>query len=307
MRIRRTSTPVKLGIWALLAVTAFWPAPALAGDTAHAKEAPASEPVDTVHLLNGHQHRGRVTEVVPGDHVTIIDERSTKVFPWSQVDRIVVETMSPPPASTPQEAPPTTTSSSPPAAPSSPPPPLEGPLAHVRLVTPKPVVLYRRPAGTSSWVLVCNTPCTADLPIGDAYRVMGNGVRPSAEFRLGAREGEDVTVSVDPPSSAGAVLGALLAAIGGVTAYAGLANAAGGNNRTSPGLATLAIGSGLFVGGIAIHLAARSTDVTVSRGSKAGAAAATRPLDAFLREPLGWRRAEHDTRATFPLVFEGRF
>ncbi len=45
---------------------------------------------DTVHLLDGGLYRGRIVEIVPGDHVTIIVEGGeSKSIPWSNIDRVV--------------------------------------------------------------------------------------------------------------------------------------------------------------------------------------------------------------------------
>lgn len=45
---------------------------------------------DTVHLRNGGLYRGRIVEIVPGDHLTLIVEGGeSKQVPWADVDRIV--------------------------------------------------------------------------------------------------------------------------------------------------------------------------------------------------------------------------
>src|SRR5688572_19728102 len=57
--------------------------------------------IDTVHLRDGGLYRGRVTEVVPGDHVTVIlANGETKRIAWPNVDRVIVaSTPIPPPPS----------------------------------------------------------------------------------------------------------------------------------------------------------------------------------------------------------------
>src|SRR5687767_641679 len=47
----------------------------------------ANGTVDTVHLRNGGMYRGHVTEILPGDHVTIIVEgkAESQRIPWPEV------------------------------------------------------------------------------------------------------------------------------------------------------------------------------------------------------------------------------
>src|SRR5205085_9806521 len=63
----------------------------------------ASTTVDAVHLRNGGFYRGRVTEIVPGDHVTVVvaPGGETKRIPWADVDRVIVASTPVPPAPTP--------------------------------------------------------------------------------------------------------------------------------------------------------------------------------------------------------------
>ncbi|MDF2691949.1 MAG: hypothetical protein K0S65_332 [Labilithrix sp.] len=292
--------------WALLTIATLWSMPALADP------APEPVPVDTLYLRNGLRHRGQVTEVVPGDHVTIVDDHNgMKVFPWSEVDRIVVTTLPPsldPPPPPSASTPPT------PAPPTPEPEPMTGPLARIHIDTPKPVVLYRRPWGTNSWTLVCNSPCTADVPVGDGYRVQGNGVHPSSEFRLGAHEGDDVTLAVDPSSSTGTVFGGILLAAGGLTSYVGLVAATSdrsNDKESTQGLIALAVGASLGVGGLLLFIASRSTSVTPVRSATKERTAEVPPRrrDAAWLGFEPWRSAEKETtpKATFPVLFEGRF
>ena len=82
----------------LLAATLF-PAAAFAQDevpplppATGATTPSASATVDAVYLRNGGMYRGRVTEIVPGDHVTVLVQPSneTKRIPWPEVDRVIV-------------------------------------------------------------------------------------------------------------------------------------------------------------------------------------------------------------------------
>jgi hypothetical protein len=313
MTDRRSMKPLR---WLLLSATLVWSTPALADPIE-----PTAEPFDTIHLQNGVQHKGRVTEVVPGDHVTLVDERGMKVFPWAQVDRVEVSTMPIPPSPPPPTPEQPSSRASPPPQASSPSDeePTTGPHARVHIETPKPVVLYRRPAGTSRWVHVCNTPCTANVPIGDSYRVQGSGMQTSSEFALNATGGDVVKLDVAPSSSSGTVSGGLLIAIGGLTSYVGLvgAGASNGSERgKNQGLIAAGIGAGLLAAGVILFVTSRTTSVSVSRESGTRpvekppeGASAARSLDAHVRAPLQWRSAEHDVapRVSFPVLFEGSF
>lgn len=286
--------------------------------------------VDTVHLRNGGLFRGRVTEIVPGDHVTVIlPSNETKRIPWPEVDRVIV-------ASTP--IPPAGTVSAPPAAA----PPMVGPKARVHVTSAKRAILYRRPAGTNSWVQACQAPCDVDLPIGDTYRIAGNGLSQSKEIHLEAGPNGFVDLVVDPPSTGGMVIGGVLAGAGGLTGTVGaLVALVGASNagldcnhyydstyyyskdqcerdkRDGPGLrdaglVTLGVGAAVGVVGLVVFLNSAKTDVD-QRGHAASDAKLDLPRDAFVRRPE-WKTvassAESATPvppASFPLVLTGHF
>jgi hypothetical protein len=71
------------------------PLPAAAQSATPASSAPALRPTtdDVVHLRNGGFYRGRLSEIVPGDHVTIaIEGGESKAIAWDEVDRVVAST-----------------------------------------------------------------------------------------------------------------------------------------------------------------------------------------------------------------------
>lgn len=308
------------------------PPPASSGGTTATPSTATT--VDSVHLRNGGLYRGRVTEIVPGDHVTVVVEKGeAKRVPWAEVDRVIV-------ASTALPAPPPAPGAAAPATPPVP-APMVGPRARVHITSSKNVILYRRPAGTTAWVQACTSPCNQELPIGDAYRVTGNGVSASKEFRLDASPGSTVDVAIDPPSTGGMVLGGFLAGGGATAAYVGMLMALvgvseandtcyGGFSSTSDsycerrkddaeelrnaGLITMAVGTAMTVGGILIFLNSAKTDIvqTSGRGESSGAAARPRPLDAFVRQPT-WRSVSSSERAasappaSFPVLLQGTF
>jgi hypothetical protein len=326
-----------LGVLTIIA-SAFVPVAAFAQDASPPPlPAPAasSEPaatIDSIHLRNGGLYRGRVTEIVPGDHVTVIvDGGETKRIAWAEVDRVIVASTAlppPPSASTPAGAAPAT----PPL-----PAPMVGPRARVHITTSKNVILYRRPAGATAWVQACASPCNQELPIGDTYRITGNGVASSKEFHLDASPGGTVDVAIDPPSTGGMVAGGFLAGGGATVAYVGLlmtlvgaaeANdgcryggycaerKSDGEELRNAGLITMGVGAAATVGGLLIFLSSAKTDIVQSSGrseSSGAASPSSRSLDAFLRRPT-WKGAPTSSErgvaappATFPLVLQGTF
>lgn len=286
---------------------------------------PSAVTVDSVHLRNGGLYRGQVTEIVPGDHVTVrTTDAETKRVPWAEIDRVIV-------ASSPS-IPPAPTATTPSAAV---PPAMTGPRARVHVTSPRSVILYRKPAGTNSWVQACTSPCDQAMPLGDTYRVTGNGIAGSKEFHLVAKPDGQVEVSVDPQSTGGMVLGGIVGGVGATTAYVGflavllgvsgscqtfttsshcLTDGEAKDLRTG-GLVALGVGAGLTAAGIVGFVMSAKTDVTQSPGhGEAAAHPPTRPLDAFVRQPT-WKNASNSDQAvavsaptaTFPFVFSGTF
>lgn len=120
-------------------VITLLPVSALAQDAPAEPPATSTSPIlsqspavsyDTVHLRNGGLYRGQVTEIVPGDHVTIIvDGGETKPLPWADIARIVAGTapagIKAPPvapvAPTPAASPPRWPDATPPPASAAPP------------------------------------------------------------------------------------------------------------------------------------------------------------------------------------------
>lgn len=262
----------------------------------------ATATIDTVHLRTGGMFRGRVTEIVPGDHVTVLlTTGESRKIAWRDVERVIVASTAIPPVAA--------------AAPAT--APMTGPRARVHMKTPHPAHLYRRAAGTTDFVTACDSPCDEEMPIGDTYRIGGSGFATTPEFRLNAAPGGSVELTVDGPSWAGIVGGGALTIGGGFTAYVGtilaLSGGACSSDRYSSrsgddctslrngGLGALAVGAGMIVLGLVIVFPSMKTDFSQSAGAPA--------KDAFRRLPT-WRSAsstEGGTPATFPLLYEGRF
>jgi hypothetical protein len=275
-------------------------------DTAPAT-APAASDSDVLYLRDGGMFRGRATEIVPGSHVTLrLASGETKRFSWVEVDRVIVAAPSvPPPPSA--------------GARRDDGPPMVGPRARVHIASDKPVILYRRPAGTNAWTQACTSPCGVELPLGDTYYLTGSRIAKSKELKLKARPGGEVELTVDPPSDGGMVVGGIISYGGFITAYAGLLATLVGlaSPRTRSdvrdgGLIALAAGSAVAGLGLLIFLNSATTDVDQEAAGSSRAASATRtPLDTFLRTPTWKAPAESAAAsvpaATFPVLFERRF
>lgn len=253
------------------------PPPLLAGE-ATTTESPTAT-VDTVHLRSGGLFRGRVTEILPGDHVTVnLPSGEARRIPWADVERVIV-------ASTPVPPPPTA------SAPPTPSPSMVGPRAIVHIKSSGRVTLYRRAAGTTELVRACDSPCDAALPLGDGYRIGGRGITTTNEFRLAAKPGGSVELTVDGPNWGGIVGGGLLTIGGGVTAYVGalfaLAGASCAGCRATKsiqnaGFGALAVGAAMIGVGLLIVFPSLKTDLSQETSAPS--------RDAFVRTPT-WRTA----------------
>lgn len=303
----------------------FAAAPAFAQDPV-VNEKPSAAPVttDAVHLRNGGLYRGHVTEIVPGDHVTIlVDHGDAKKIPWGDIEKVIVATTAIPNGATAQgpagdqvgarTIPP---ASAPTAA------PMNGPKVRVHITSATTVVLYRRVQGSTAWTQACTSPCNVDLPLGDSYRVNGNGVSQSSEFSLQGTPGSTVDIKVDGSSTGGMVLGGTLTGLGALVGYVGLLFVAvslgddyNGDEKAARagGLVAMGLGTLAMVGGLLVFLASAKTDVTQNQtgtnsGKKKDLGPGNRTIanDAWKRDPT-WRSAEATVPTQFPVLFSHAF
>jgi hypothetical protein len=271
--------------------------------------------VDMVQLRSGGMYRGRVKEIVPGDHVTIVPEGQVaeQKIAWRDIEKVVV-------ASAPQQATPVVAQ-----------PPASGPKARVHITTAHNVKLYRKPAGSDSWFDACSSPCDQDLPTGDTYKILGNNVPSSKEFHLEVGPSGFVDLVVDPPNHGGMILGGIIGGTGGLAfmvgslmALVGVANdnldcsrwqsqgqyftsqsdcqstQSNGKSVRNAGLVTLGIGAAVTGLGLVIIFNSATTDIDQHGG-------AARPArDAYLREPT-FKSSGSSADAQFPLVFTRHF
>jgi hypothetical protein len=275
--------------------------------------------IDTVKLRAGATYRGRVTEIIPGDHVTIVvGPNDVKHLPWADVETVVVAPGG--------EAPPAGTQGASASLPAAA-PPMVGPKARVHITTSRSVILYRKYAG--SWTKACDSPCDQELPIGDGYRVVGNGVPQSKEFHLEVGPAGFVDIVVDPPNSGGMVFGGILAGtgafaawVGSLMALVGAVNAGRDCTTYNPGyysspaqcdsekkdgpgvrdagLVTMAVGAGVGVLGLVVFFNSATTDIEQKHGGA--------PKDAFVREPtFRGTSTAMAPGAAFPVLFSHSF
>lgn len=258
--------------------------PPLPAPVAIVEERPVTIPSsaeDTLYLRGGGMIRGTIEELLPGRHVTIaIASGEVRKVPWVEVARVVVANAPGAPgltASAPQiqiDRSPAAQVESTPVAPIV--VPMTGPLARVHIASTKSVQMYRRAAGTQGWTHACHSPCDVDLPLGDAYRVSGSGMKTSNEFRLVGAPGDRLTITVNPTSTGGMVIGGVVAGIGALVMYGSLLGNSENYDR-SPSYAGLGVGAIAVAIGTVIMLASAGTGV--SQGSTA------KSKDAYLREP----------------------
>jgi hypothetical protein len=158
-----------------------------------------ADPLETVFLKNGGVVRGLLVEIIPGDHVTVqLPNGEFAKVAWSDVDRL--ERVGAP---TPSPAPPPLTA------------PAVGPKALVHIESPRHVTLDRKnPGEDQPWVTACESPCDAELPLDNEYRIVGTGVRPSSDFRLEASPGQRVVLEVNPSSKAVRAAGIVIGSLG---------------------------------------------------------------------------------------------
>jgi hypothetical protein len=274
--------------------------------------------MDAVHLQNGDLYRGRVTENVPGDHVsiTIASSGESKRIPWAEVDRVIIAETSVPGAPTAGGGASTTPSTAPtPATP----PPMVGPRVRVHIGSSNEVFLYRRATGTSGFMRACTSPCDQELPINDTYRLAGNRL-PEAwrnkEFHLHGENGGTMEIVVGPPSVGGMIVGGIILGGGATAVVVGLLLGIAGQKRacaqycggsggsedetmSTAGLVTALVGAAIATAGIVVFIKSRSTDVTM-KGSGGTSA------EGWVRKPM-WTTPNAAERASYPVVFTARF
>lgn len=223
-----------------------------------APPAPAApETHDELTLKSGAFYTGRLTEIVPGNHVVIaVAGGTSKRIAWSDIDKAThngkpLELDVAHPDAKPKREP--------------------GSMVFVQLDADDSVVLEQQvPEGEKNafeWVEVCHAPCNLMLPNNRSYRANGDGVRKSGAFALSGRDGERVTIAVDAAHSGGFVGGVILTGLGIPTMLVGgLVWLVGAGldkpSVASGGLIATGVGTAVTLGGIVLIATNSSTSQT---------------------------------------------
>jgi hypothetical protein len=261
--------------------------------SAPASAQPATQ--DAVYLKDNNVIRGTLTEMIAGDHATVVlpDGQTARIV-WSFIARIdrggvtqpvEAAAVAPPPMALPADG--TVIVH------------LQGEASDIRLETQ---------VDKRKWAEVCSAPCDRPVPIGPPYRVNGAGMRPSRPFHLAGMPGERVVLVVDSGSTAAFVGGLVLVGVGGVALLGGIVTLIVAYSMKDTGLKTggadlvgwtlTAAGAPVFLGGILLWPAGRTSveqSVNESRPRAANDAwkrgptwtgAMNLPLPSFLSVPL---------------------
>jgi hypothetical protein len=156
---------------------------------------------DVIVLKGGGMLRGRILEIIPNDHATIaLATGQNAIVRWDRIDRIEQQPAAPPPPPPPGGQ----------VLVVAPPPPPSGPAGSVwvHIETSHEVVLEGQ-SGSGSWAPACNSPCDAELPLANSYRIAGPGVRTSHDFKIEASPGQRVVLNVKTGSK-GAFTGGIV-------------------------------------------------------------------------------------------------
>jgi hypothetical protein len=147
----------------------------------------------------------------------------------------------------------------------------------VHIDAPTVVLLHRRPAGSSDWVVACSSPCDKDLPTGDSYRITGRGVT-NEELVLDAGSSKRVDIEVHPRSVPGMVGGAVIMGIGGALASVGFgllaltsmceSSSCDDSSARKTGFPLLAVGTAVGLGGLLLFVNSLKSDFVQSRSGK---------------------------------------
>ena len=203
---------------------------------------------DMITLKTGGFLRGTLLEAIPGSQARIqIKGGTIATVRWSDIDHIDKGN---------RDLAPLVAAA---AHPNAMPAPLGTVNVHIDSDNPVELQTHADPdqsEGFSGWRTVCFSPCDRDVPLGQTYRVVGEGTRASHGFRLNAQPGQRLLLDVTPRSGGMFALGIVATVIGGVALPIGLLVLLAGaveNATTRDGGSTVAAGwtiTGLGVAGI---------------------------------------------------------
>jgi len=177
--------------------------------------------------------------------------------------------------------------------------------------------------GSGGWELACTTPCDAELPLANQYRVAGPNVRRSRPFGITASPGQHVVLTISAGSKGAFAGGIALVGAGGAAAGIGLVvltfaalecgdgesfqcheGVSPNSSLEIAGAVVMLAGVGMLIAGAVLGASAKTTETQ----TMAALAPKERPDTAWLRAPM-WRDTARDTpgmpRAMgFPLFAE---
>jgi hypothetical protein len=231
---------------------------------AWAAQAGAQTTTDVVTAEPGGELRGTIVELEPGDHLTIRTAGADKRLSWSAIRRIDRDV----PAAPPPPTAPLSPTGSAPAAQSMPPRSVQiKPPDRVTLQfeAPSGVELQSRRDDGDEWTVVCNGACTQKAPHDSEYRVVGDGMYPSRDFKLNAPADSSVALKVSPGWRAAHTWGVVLLVGGGAATILGFAesNSASSSGAGFSGAPLAFLVGGLAGVGIGIGLVASNGSTTV--------------------------------------------
>jgi hypothetical protein len=189
-------------------------------------------------------------------------------------------------------------------------------LAWVHIEGPRDLRLENYSTAEDEWTTVCFAPCEESLPTFAVYRVSGDHMKSSSDFRLQGAPGEREVITVHDASTARFGAGAVAFGAGGLIALFGLDYAALGGIRfdgevTSPGVlmgAWVAIGFGTAVAVTGIVAMLSNARTTVSQDAGAAPAVPSAP-SSVAPEPV-WKESRAETPSPGPIgvpIFQGHF
>jgi hypothetical protein len=193
---------------AVAPIAAFLAPTFLDEKSAHAQDAGS----DTVVLKDGGMLKGTLIEILPGDHatMTLANGQSAKIR-WDVIDHIIrngmpLNTSQTPTAQTTQVAQPAPTEKGNVTV------HIDGGDVDLEMDTRDGTPAGKKVSGV--WATMCSAPCDQEMPLGNAYRLAGSGVRASKSFTLVGRPGDHITITADPSSKGAFAGGIVLISVG---------------------------------------------------------------------------------------------
>ena len=146
-------------------------------------------------------------------------------------------------------------------------------------------ILWAKRPGDAEYSVVCNAPCTADIPKSTPLRttILGHEDEPT-DFTLNGDLGRDIDITTRRGGRGALAGGIVMVGVGGVTALVGLvltaislADIPEQSSFRTAGFITLGVGAGLTIGGISL-ISGRTWEPVVKQRGLDNNRTATAPL-----------------------------